>query len=62
MSDAKTTTKDPICGMTVDPAKALHADRDGITSYFCGEDCKQKFLAAPPAAARRSESVAAGEP
>jgi Cu+-exporting ATPase len=47
MSDAKIATKDPICGMTVDPAKALHADRDGKTSYFCSEGCKQKFLSAP---------------
>ena len=47
MSETKTVTKDPICGMTVDPAKALHAERDGKTSYFCGESCKQKFLATP---------------
>jgi Cu+-exporting ATPase len=47
MSETKAVTKDPICGMTVDPAKALHAERDGKTSYFCSEGCKQKFLAAP---------------
>jgi Cu+-exporting ATPase len=50
MSETKTVTKDPICGMTVDPAKALHAERDGKTSYFCGESCKQKFLATPAGA------------
>ena len=38
-------TKDPICGMTVDEAKALSAERDGVTSYFCSEHCRKKFLA-----------------
>lgn len=50
MSETKTVAKDPICGMTVDPAKALHVDRDGKTSYFCSEGCKQKFLSAPAGA------------
>jgi Cu+-exporting ATPase len=40
-------TKDPICGMTVDEATALHADRDGKTVYFCSEHCQQKFLSMP---------------
>jgi Cu+-exporting ATPase len=37
--------KDPICGMTVDEATALKAERDGQTFYFCSEDCRKKFLA-----------------
>jgi len=36
--------KDPICGMTVDEATALHAERDGETFYFCSEHCRKKFL------------------
>src|SRR5204863_7981243 len=36
--------KDPICGMTVDEATALRAERDGHTFYFCSEHCRQKFL------------------
>eukprot|EP00456_Euglypha_rotunda_P046717 TRINITY_DN371_c0_g2_i4.p1 TRINITY_DN371_c0_g2~~TRINITY_DN371_c0_g2_i4.p1 ORF type:complete len:775 (+),score=143.43 TRINITY_DN371_c0_g2_i4:393-2717(+) len=36
---------DPICGMTVDPATARNAERDGETFYFCCEHCRQKFLA-----------------
>ena len=40
-------TKDPICGMTVDPATALHAERDGKKFYFCCDGCRQKFLATP---------------
>ena len=37
-------TKEPICGMTVDEASALRAERDGHTFYFCGDHCRQKFL------------------
>ncbi len=40
-------TKDPICGMTVESSSALHAERGGLTFYFCSEDCRQKFLSAP---------------
>jgi len=36
--------KDPICGMTVDEATALRAERDGQTFYFCSEHCRKKFL------------------
>jgi len=36
---------DPVCGMTVDEASALRAERDGQTYYFCCEHCRQKFLA-----------------
>ena len=50
MSATNTQVKDPICGMTVNPATALHVERDGKTSYFCGEGCKQKFLATPAGA------------
>ncbi len=39
---------DPVCGMTVDPAKApgtsVHAGR---TWHFCGAGCKRKFEAEP---------------
>ncbi len=35
---------DPICGMTVDEATALSAERDGQTFYFCCDHCRQKFL------------------
>jgi len=43
-SNTKTEAIDPICGMTVDTATALHAERDGKTSYFCSEHCREKFL------------------
>ncbi|WP_192813467.1 heavy metal translocating P-type ATPase [Dyella japonica] len=42
------TTKDPVCGMTVDPSTAKHqAEHDGETFYFCAQRCKDKFLADP---------------
>ena len=40
-------TTDPMCGMTVDSASALHAERDGQTFYFCVEHCRQKFMSTP---------------
>jgi uncharacterized protein len=36
---------DPVCGMTVDRGKALVAERDGTTYYFCSDACRQTFLA-----------------
>ena len=39
-------TRDPICGMTVNPDTALHAEHDGQTHYFCSEECREQFLSA----------------
>src|SRR3954447_1541673 len=36
---------DPVCGMTIERAKALSAEHDGQTFYFCSEHCRQTFLA-----------------
>jgi P-type Cu+ transporter len=43
-----TLERDPVCGMTVDPAraKATHV-HEGKTYYFCCAGCKEKFSAAP---------------
>ncbi len=46
-SNTKNEAIDPICGMTVDTATALHAEREGKTSYFCSEHCREKFLSTP---------------
>ena len=43
MSETKTDTKDPVCGMTVDPTTSVHTDRDGKTYYFCSDQCQQNF-------------------
>ena len=47
MNDMKSETKDPICGMTVDEATALHVERDGKTFYFCSDHSRKKFLSTP---------------
>jgi P-type Cu+ transporter len=44
---------DPICGMQVDEATALRAERDGQSHYFCSEHCREKFL-------RQASSESAG--
>ncbi|MGQ0535058.1 MAG: YHS domain-containing protein [Methanobacteriota archaeon] len=42
------TTKDPVCGMTVEPAKAAGSSAHGrATFYFCSPSCKSKFDADP---------------
>ena len=46
---------DPICGMTVDPATARSAERDGRMFYFCSEYCRQKFLAGDAAGSAKGE-------
>ena len=56
MNESKSVTKDPICGMTVDEATALHAERDGKTFYFCGDHCRQKFLSGPAGAQPEGKS------
>jgi len=57
--------KDPVCGMTVDPATAAHrADHDGETYYFCSAGCREKFVADPARylnhASAPNEDAAAG--
>jgi uncharacterized membrane protein YraQ (UPF0718 family)/YHS domain-containing protein len=34
---------DPVCGMKVDRGRALTAERDGHTFYFCSEHCRSEF-------------------
>jgi len=42
-------TIDPVCGMTVDPAKARGGsfEHAGTTYYFCSPGCRTKFAADP---------------
>src|SRR6476659_8981569 len=40
--------KDPVCGMSVDPATAKHrAEHAGRSYFFCGAGCRTKFVADP---------------
>ena len=59
MKESKTMTKDPICGMSVDEATAIKAERDGKTFYFCSDHCLQQFLSSSPGAQAEGTS---GEP
>ena len=56
MNKATSATKDPMCGMTVAPATALHAEREGKTFYFCSEHCRANFLASPAGAKPENKS------
>ncbi|MCA1813512.1 MAG: heavy metal translocating P-type ATPase, partial [Halobacteriales archaeon] len=42
--------RDPVCGMVVDPASALSAERDGVTYHFCNPGCRATFLGESPPA------------
>jgi Uncharacterized conserved protein len=56
MKEATGVTRDPVCGMTVDPATAVHAERDGKAFYFCGESCRTKFFSTPADAKPKDKS------
>ena len=46
--DASPLAKDPVCGMSVDPATAKHkAEHAGARYYFCSAGCREKFVADP---------------
>ena len=47
--DTHVQTKDPVCGMTVDPATAKGGSQEykGTTYYFCNPKCNEKFRAEP---------------
>src|SRR3954449_7709345 len=36
---------DPVCGMSVDRAKAVTLEEDGHTLYFCSEHCRHAYAA-----------------
>jgi P-type Cu+ transporter len=47
-SESTNMVTDPVCGMTVDPAKtAHHATQDGAHYHFCSTGCLAKFTADP---------------
>ena len=48
MQNSATVVKDPVCGMNVDPAAALHQSvHEGKTYHFCCSRCQQAFAASP---------------
>lgn len=60
------TVRDPVCGMTVDPAKtAHHAEHAGHAYHFCSAGCRTRFIAEPgqfleARATLRAEAVTPG--
>lgn len=44
IKESKSETKDPICGMTVDRATVIHAERDGKRYFFCAYHCRDSGL------------------
>lgn len=42
---------DPVCGMTVDRAKAVRLEQDGSTVYFCCEGCRDSYASGHAAGA-----------
>src|SRR5687767_5318167 len=54
---------DPVCGMTVDPARAAgSSEHDGKTIYFCSKGCKAKFDAAPEQYVGRAVTARPADP
>ena len=50
--------KDPVCGMMVDPASAVHShEHGGDTYYFCSARCHEKFVADPGAYLNETDPV-----
>jgi hypothetical protein len=49
--------KDPMCGMTVDRAKAVTRTAPGGTAYFCSEHCAAAFDAARAGEARAPDTA-----
>ncbi len=59
-SENPVTVRDPVCGMSVDPATSKHRfDHRGETFHFCSAGCKTKFAADPQAYLDNSKPKAA---
>ncbi|HUZ75794.1 MAG TPA: YHS domain-containing protein [Stellaceae bacterium] len=50
---------DPVCGMSVETAGAKSAVHEGQVYYFCAQNCREKFEAAPASFAKPAAATAA---
>jgi len=50
---------DPVCGMTVDPAKAASVEYEGTKTYFCCPGCATRFRADPARYLKMKQDVPA---
>ncbi len=55
MSESKTVIKDPTCGVTVNAASAIHAEREAETLHSCGDLHRHKFLSSSASAGPESK-------
>jgi Cu+-exporting ATPase len=59
-ADRKADVRDPVCGMTVDPATSRHRfDHRGETFHFCSAGCRTKFVTDPEQYLSKSKAKAA---
>jgi len=59
-TDGKANVRDPVCGMSVDPATSRHRfDYRGETFHFCSAGCRTKFAADPKGYLDNSQPKAA---
>ena len=42
--DIVTMSTDPVCGMAVERERAVSAERDGESFFFCSRGCREEFL------------------
>lgn len=47
---------DPVCGMKVETAKAKSSAFAGRVYYFCSQNCREKFEAAPESYTKGSQA------
>jgi P-type Cu+ transporter len=60
---AAATVRDPVCGMTVNPATSKHRfDYRGATYHFCSAGCRTKFAADPVAYLEKDRRPKAAAP
>lgn len=45
--EMRSLATDPVCGMTVEREKAVSAQWEGKSYYFCCRGCREEFLAGP---------------
>ena len=48
--------RDPVCGMNVDPSRALSTALEGTTFHFCSVRCRDRFVAEPEAFLRKAHA------
>lgn len=58
VAEAAQVVRDPVCGMTVDPAAGKPtATYDGHSYHFCSASCREKFMKEPAAYIKATDPV-----